>query len=108
MRIDIQQLEFIDLKLRTILVMIEKELGFEFTITSLYRINDGGVHGTLPLRGADLRCKDDRLGYYIASWINDRWVYDSSRLDMECAIYHDAGSGGHLHLQVHPDTKYMG
>ena len=48
MRIDVSQLEFIDKNLRLILLDIEKSTGVEFTITSLYRIGDVGVHGSLP------------------------------------------------------------
>jgi hypothetical protein len=55
MQIDLKQLEFIDPKLREIALAVEDEFG-EQVITSLYRIDDAGVHGTLPLRGIDLRC----------------------------------------------------
>jgi len=71
MNIDIGQLEFIDLKLRKILRHLEIETGYEFTITSLYRIGDKGVHGTLPLRGADLRMRNQQIGEAIAKLIND-------------------------------------
>jgi hypothetical protein len=104
MKIDIAQLEFIDSKLRNILVWIEKETGFEFTITSLYRINDSGVHGTLPLRGADLRMRNVEAGAVIEKLINDNWVYnpDSKK---NCTLLHGSGSNLHLHVQVHPETR---
>ncbi|GAG36675.1 unnamed protein product, partial [marine sediment metagenome] len=50
MRIDYQQLDFIHPLLRDMISDVEKETGFEFTITSLYRIGDSGNHGQLPLR----------------------------------------------------------
>jgi len=58
MKINIGQLEFIDKTLRHILVELEHQVGVEFIITSLYRIGDNGVHGTLPLRGIDLRSRN--------------------------------------------------
>lgn len=106
MRIDTNQLEFIDKQLREILTEIEVT-GIEFTITSMYRIDDAGVHGTLPLRGIDLRCRDSEIGEFICKWINKFAVYDPSRPDMKCAIYHDIGQGAHIHLQVHPSTELM-
>ncbi len=105
MRIDITNLDFIDLKLRRILIGLEAETGFQFTITSLYRINDTGVHGTLPLRGIDLRCHNPLFGVFVEEYINERWEYDADRPNMQVCIYHDAGSGNHLHIQVCDATR---
>ena len=104
MKIDIEQLEFIDRRLRTILVEIEKDTGFEFTITSLYRINDHGVHGQIPLRGTDVRVRNLMSGKVLEEMINDKWVYDPDRPDKKCAYLHGQGSSVHLHLQVHHKT----
>ena len=106
MRIDIEQLEFIDKKLRSMLLMLEAQFDVEFTITSLYRIGDNGVHGQLPLRGIDLRCQDEHLGRLVEDYINSIWEYDHGR-DLKCCMYHDAGSGDHLHFQVHPNTRLV-
>ena len=105
MLIDIRQLEFIDSSLREILAWIEGETGLEFTITSLYRINDAGVHGTLPLRGTDLRCRSKIIGEKIEEKINDAWSYDIDRPDKRCAYLHGVGENLHLHIQVHKNTK---
>jgi hypothetical protein len=104
MRIDIGQLEFIDKTLRDILVWLERETGLEYTITSLYRIGDTGVHGTLPLRGADLRMRNSRVGKEIRRMINELWTYDPDRPVKRCAILHGVGGNLHLHVQVHPNT----
>lgn len=104
MRIDIDQLEFIDRNLRDILLFIEKETGMEFTITSLFRIGDSGVHGQIPLRGADLRTRIESIGNEVAERINKKFWYDPNRPDMKCAIVHGSGFNLHLHLQVHPNT----
>ena len=104
MKIDITQLEFIDKKLRVILVWLEEETGFEFIITSLYRIDDKGVHGTLPLRGADLRIRNEQVGLYIEKLINSEWQYDHKRPDKKCALLHGKCFNLHLHLQTHPNT----
>ena len=104
MRIDIQQLEYIDATLRKILVWIETSTGQEFTITSQYRIGDDGVHGTIPLRGTDLRMRNKSLGRGIVSWIYSRWKYNPADPDKQCAILHGEGSNMHIHIQTHPNT----
>jgi hypothetical protein len=105
MRIDLSQLEFIDPLLRDILVGLEKKYGLEFMITSLYRIGDNGVHGTLPLRGTDLRCWDRKVGEMIEEDLNTLYVYDPERKNMSVCMYHDIGKGAHLHIQTHPNTR---
>ena len=105
MKIDISQLEFIHPTLREILVWIEKKTGLEFTITSLYRINDPGVHGKLPLRGTDLRIRHISTGRTIETLINNEWIYDCHRPHLNCALLHGKGSNLHLHVQVFENTK---
>lgn len=106
MKIDYKNLDFIDPKLREMMSVVEQRYGFEFTITSLYRMNDNGVHGTLPVRGVDLRCYDTHLGEMIARNMNNIYEYDPSRPEKLACMYHDAGSGAHLHLQCHPNTRF--
>ena len=107
MKIDFVQLEFIDPKLREIMSFIGASTGIEFTITSLYRIDDDGPHGTLPLRAVDLRCRNSTIGKNIEGIVNGRYIYDPNRSWLKCAFYHDAGSGAHIHLQVHPNTVHV-
>ena len=87
------------------LIDIEEEFGTQ-AITSLYRIGDTGVHGTLPLRGVDLRCNVD--SYNIEKFVNDTWVYDIDRPHYKACMIHDVGGGVHIHLQVHPNTVRIG
>ncbi len=93
-----------------ILEAVQKRWGLA-TITSAYRPGDPGVHGQMPTRGVDLRstdvCDVDVLkrGHDIAAWVNEQWEYDPDRPGMVCAIYHNAGSGWHLHIQVHENTR---
>ena len=82
---------------------VNKEWGLQ-VVTSAYRPKDLGVHGTTPLRGLDLRCRDDELGTKVATWVNERYGYDHDRPNMVCAVYHDVGFGKHLHLQAHSNT----
>jgi hypothetical protein len=103
-KIDIAQLNFIDRTLRDILVFIEKETGLEPVITSLYRENSPGVHGSMPLRGTDIRVRNYAIGEEIEGLVNGKWLYDHSRPSKTCAILHGIGSNLHLHLQVHPNT----
>ena len=106
MRIAYDQLDFIDEKLRNLMDFAESIWPGEPVITSLYRMNDSGVHGALPLRGCDLRTRDfdTETAERLAGQINAKWTYDTTRPVMRCAIFHDVGQGAHIHLQVHPRT----
>ena len=103
MKIDISQLDFIHANLRIMCLYLEDEIGVEFTITSLYRIGDPGVHGQLPLRGIDLRMHDREVGEAVEDLINKNFKYDNLRPALKCAVLH--GDNLHLHLQAHDDTR---
>ena len=105
MRIDLMQLEFVDITLRKIATWLEDSTGLEFIVTSLYRMGDPGVHGQLPLWAIDLRMRDWDIGREIETHVNFTWEYDPERQNMQCAVLHDAGFGLHLHLQSHPHTR---
>lgn len=101
--IDIYNLEYIHKMLRDVLENIEKKLGPQI-ITSQYRLGDDGVHGTLPLRATDLRCRDTEYGAFLVDWVNKRWQYDPYRPEMVVAVAHGQGYNYHIHLQVHDNT----
>jgi len=103
---DIRQHEYIDPSLRSLLQWIEETTGLTFTITSQYRQGDDGVHGTIPLRGTDLRMRNARIGTVIQDYINEYWVYDASRPEKKCCKLHGEGANLHLHIQVHPSTEF--
>lgn len=105
MKADIAQWSFVKGTLRALAIWLEENTGLEFTITSPFRINDRGVHGTLPLRAIDLRMRHRAIGEVIINFINSNWVYDPSRPELKCAVLHGKGSALHIHLQVHPDTR---
>lgn len=105
MHIDTDQLYFLDRKLRKLVAWLESRTGLQYTITSLFRIDDTGPHGTMPVRAVDLRCRNDQVGHALEFFVNSEWEYDPKRPEMQCAIYHDVGKGEHLHLQVHTNTK---
>jgi hypothetical protein len=94
-------------KLRKLIQWVEIETRISFTITSLFRIDDPGVHGILPLRGVDLRVNNYLLGKCIETLINKHWRYDHTRPGLKCALFHDIGKGFHLHLQTHSNTTYI-
>jgi len=106
-KIDIAQLEFIHPIMRELLADIEKRFGPQI-ITSLYRIDDTGVHGTLPLRGVDLRARKHSFGGEVVKWVNKYWEYDHERKKYKVAKDHGEDSNYHIHLQVHPNTKQRG
>lgn len=108
MEIDIGQLEFIDKNLRRMAYWLENETGLKFTVTSLYRMDDNGVHGTLPVRGLDLRCRSQVIGISIEALVNNFWVYDPKRTGKKCCYMHGHESNLHFHLQVHPNTEFRG
>ena len=105
MKADIAQMEFVDKTVRAIVTDLEEQTGLEFTTTSLYRIGDAGVHGTLPVRGIDLRMRNESVGGAITALINSRWQYDHKRPGMTCAVLHGEGRNLHIHIQSHPNTR---
>jgi len=70
-----------------------------------YRHGDKGVHGTIPCRAVDIRSWTFKRPDRVCNYVNFEWEYDSDRPEMKVAIYHDAGSGFHIHLQSHPNTR---
>lgn len=79
-------------------------LGFDI-VTSAYRPGDSGVHGQIPVRGLDIRCRDSQKGSEAEIEINSKWIYDPDRPEMKVCIGHGEGDNYHVHLQVHPKTK---
>ena len=76
------------------------------TITEGYR--DGtGVHSTDPCRAIDLRSRNyTEAGIQtIKNHINNTWIYDPERPEMECCMVHDVGRGMHFHCQVCSRTQ---
>ena len=81
-------------------------IGGEGVITSAHRPGDPGVHGQLPCRGLDRRCRNAGLGNAIKQYINRRWEYDPDRPEMEVCIFHKCDEyGWHLHTQTHKNTR---
>jgi hypothetical protein len=76
-----------------------------FCITSGFRENDKGVHGTTPCRAIDIRSRNYNDPQSVVDDINNHWVYNQDS-EFKCALYHDVGQGAHIHLQVHPNTIY--
>ena len=80
----------------------------KLVLTSAYRMGDSGVHGQIPCRGIDIRSWHYNDPQVVVDDINVHWRYDPyKRPEMMCAIYHDTGSGKHIHLQVHDNTQYL-
>ncbi len=104
MEIDYKQMKFIHPTLITVVDDFEKEFGSK-RVTSLHRMHDPGIHGTLPLRAIDIGEQNGAVGVILENWLNTRWVYDPDRPTLNVALYHDVGRGKHLHVQVHKNTK---
>ena len=110
MRYHVKNLDILNLApmLKKIVSEVNRKYGLD-VITDLGRPGNKGVHGTLfvppfELRGIDMRVRDDQMGAIIAYNINVNYIYDPNRPTKKVAMYHDAGSGQHLHLQTHPNT----
>ena len=108
MLVDYKQQKFRHPKLIKLIAWLEKETGLEFVETSSRRIDDAGVHGTDPTRGEDLRCRSMEIGKALRRFINRSWQYDTKRPGIKCCLLHGEGSNLHLHLQVHPNTEFVG
>ncbi len=104
MKIDLRQLDHMDNMVVAIAEDIENHSGVEFTVSSLLRPGDKGVHGFG--RGIDLSCQDHRLGEAVQRYVNGRYVYDPARTTKMCCLYHKVDGGAwHIHLQSHPSTE---
>ena len=77
-------------------------------ITSAHREGDIGVHGTMPVRGLDLRCRSKQIAELIGREVNNLWTYDPERPEMMVCVVHGEGLNFHIHLQVHPNTVKKG
>ncbi len=76
--------------------------------TSGHRDGDPGVHGADPLRGYDLRSTVYPVPQNIVDDVNKHWIYDPSRPEKKCVLYHKVeGNAYHLHFQVHDNTVYV-
>ena len=102
--VDISQMKFVHPIMRLLLEDIELRFGRQ-AVTSLFRMGDPGVHGTLPLRGVDLRSRKISAGLKMAGWINLYWKYDPKRSKLRVAKAHGEGDNFHIHLQVHDNTE---
>jgi len=89
-------------KMVQLLIWIEER--YELLCTSGYRGSDRGVHGTVPCRGFDMRSRIFEDPMLIVNDINSNWAYDRDRLKLTVALYHL----NHIHLQVHPNTVFVG
>ena len=83
----------------------------KIVLTSGYREDDPGVHGTIPCRGMDIRSwgllkKDNsRIDpISLCNDVNEHWQYDPDRPEMVCCKRHNTGQGWHIHNQVSKNT----
>ena len=103
----VKNLEVLNLHPILIEMMIELEaIAGPGLYTSAYRPEDSGVHGQMPCRGIDRRCRNAAIGNAIKEWVNYKWEYDFDRPDKQCCVFHKCEKyGWHLHLQSHPNTR---
>lgn len=95
-----------DIKLEKILAWWEQYVG-DFVITEFYRPQRHGndLHGVEPVRAIDLRSWIYSDPEWVCNRCNLSWVYDPNRPEKKVCVYHNAGSGKHFHIQVHPNTR---
>ncbi len=77
----------------------------EIVVTEGWR-EGSGVHSTDPCRGIDFRSwiYSVKKLEEIQEYINNRWIYDPDRPYMKVLIVHNAGTGRHIHCQIHPNS----
>jgi len=78
----------------------------EIIITESWRPSrhKNDLHGLITLRALDLRSWIYDDPQKVVDYVNNRWIYDPTRPEMMCCVYHDSGQGDHFHIQVHPYT----
>ena len=101
-------------------------------ITEAYRPkkHKHDLHGTTPVRAIDGRASIYTHPGIVADRINAKWIYDPSRPQMKCALYHarcpqcacdhkyafeklcrqcayNITNHWHIHFQVHPKTVFL-
>ena len=103
MKVLFEQLDYLDPKLKGILLWLEELFQVEFNNTSHFRPDDDGVHGYG--RGWDIQCNYTPFGKLVAQTVNSAYEYDPTRPNMNCAVYGDDNHRNHIHLQVHPNTR---
>ncbi len=65
------------------------------------------IHCQMPIRACDIRIRDvdQSLVELVGKAVNARFQYDKRQPAMRVAIWALHGTGPHVHLQVHPNTK---
>lgn len=93
-------------KLTKIICWLADNYGFVMTESFRPSIHPGDIHSTNPVRAVDIRswCYENGVAEDIRDAINNTWMYDPHRPNMDCALIHDAGNGVHFHIQVHQNT----
>lgn len=88
------------------------KLGWEFTITCIYRtpaedmaVNGSGIH--VDWRAVDIRTRDQKLDTVerVVAETNNAWQYDPARPLMVVAYAKPHGTGPHLHIQTCAKTQ---
>ncbi len=65
------------------------------------------VHVTKPHRGQDIdtRQVSPAIVALATERLNAKWHYDPTRPALDVAVSRPHGTGPHIHLQVHPNTR---
>ncbi len=85
---------------------IYSKYGDKVIITCAHEARDyDSTHDVDPLRAIDIRSWIFNNPQAIENVINDCWIYDPERPEMQVAKYHDTGRGKHIHIQVHANTR---
>lgn len=87
----------------------------KIVVTSIYRTVEENraarattlVHCQTPHRAIDIRIRDVPAAIVasVGQSLVDEWEYDRRQPRLNVALWKLHGSGPHLHLQVHPNTR---
>lgn len=65
------------------------------------------IHCAKPIRAADIRIRDvaPEIVEMVGNALCARWEYDRKQPRLNVAFWKLHGTGPHMHLQVHPNTR---
>jgi len=90
-----------------IILYIAKNYGLRMSESHRKKLHRNDLHGTQPVRAIDLShwVYDSDTAAKLSNEINNTWIYDPDRPEKLVSLVHNAGTGIHFHIQVHPNTR---
>jgi len=94
-----------DATLKEVIEYIIDSHGLYFTESYRPQRHRNDLHGTIPVRAADLRDRVYLNPGFVVDDINAKFIYDPDRPHMVVAYWHGEGKNKHIHIQVCSKTR---